>query len=163
MIQPWLRWNIHDRSACARFGVERSEDQTGNPGQHNGADAHAAGFQGDIEGALGEAPAVHLFGCFTDDKQLCMCCGVLNGFPQIVRPGDDDAIADEEGGDGDFADQRGFPRKAEGLLHELSIEVVGQGHGVVSDSRQREHASGSDDGHASMFGPGIAGDVRWRN
>ena len=25
-----------------------------------------------------------------------------------------------------------------------------------------EHASGSDDGHASMFGPGIAGDVRWR-
>ena len=41
-------------------------------------------------------------------KQLCMCRGVLNGFPQIVGPGDDDAIADEEGGDGDFADQRGF-------------------------------------------------------
>ena len=70
-----------------------------------------------------------------------MCRRILSGFPQIVRSGDNHAIADEEGGDGDFADQRGFAREAEGLLHELFIQVVGQRHRVVIDSRQRESAS----------------------
>ena len=52
-----------------------------------------------------------------------------------------------------------FPRKAEASCMNCLSRSSGRGHGVVSDSRQREHASGSDDGHASMFGPGIAGDV----
>ena len=159
MVQSGFRRNIHDGTTGAGFRVERSEDQTWNTGQHNGTDAHGAGFQRDIERGLGEAPAFHLSGCFPDREQLRMRGWVLIGFTQIVGSGNDDPVADEQGGDRDFADQRRLSGESQCLLHERHIEVVVNGHGVVSDSSQRWSTSFCGEWHASMFAPGIAGDV----
>jgi len=86
--------------------------------------------------------------------------GILIGFPQIVSAGDDEAVADEQGGDRDFADQRRFPGKGQGLLHEVSIEIVVYGHGVEVEVGRRQKASSAGRRvYASTFGVSTAAGV----
>ncbi len=58
-----------------------------------------------------------------------------------MSAGDNEALADEQGGDRDFTDERRLPGKGQGLLHEPSIEIVVQGHSVVEVGRWHEASS----------------------
>jgi hypothetical protein len=83
-----------------------------------GAGAHGARFLGDVEGGAVEALGLEERLGFGDGEHLGVGGGVLAGFDFVAALGEDDAIADEDGADGDFLAGAGGVGQLERAAHE---------------------------------------------
>ena len=98
-----------DPAACGSgFGVGTAENDAAGAAVDDGACAHGAGFFGDVEGALFEAPIAHSVLCGGEAEHFGVGGGVLEGLDLVPGAGDDFSLADDDGTDGDLADGSGF-------------------------------------------------------
>ncbi len=100
-------------------------------GVDDGAGAHDAGFEGDVEGGVVEAVVLEGGGGGAEDVDFGVGGGVVGGDGGVVRAGDDFAIQDEHGADGDFARGLGFAGFGEGFAHvEIVIHILSLGGAI---------------------------------
>ena len=94
---------VEGGAAGAGFGFVGSEDDVSDSGANQGAGAHGAGFEGDCEGAVGEAPAVATLGAgLGDGDDFGVAEGVVVGFAAVGAAAEDGAVgAVDDGSDGD--------------------------------------------------------------
>ena len=86
------------------FGVISRKDDATEARETDGGSAHGAGFERDVEVAIGEAGGVAFFGGCAEDEYFGVGGGVEGGFGLVAGLGEDIAGGrDEDGADGDFA------------------------------------------------------------
>ena len=103
MVESFVGHDTAKGEARAGFRIERSDVQPLDAGEHDGARAHAAGFQRDVHAAAGQPPAAQVFRRLPDGVHLGMAGGVLVRFRRIVTPADDAAVLHDDGADGRFS------------------------------------------------------------
>ena len=102
--------DAEDRTAGAGLGVGRGVDQACDAGVEDGAGAHGAGFEGDVEGAalvfaflIDQAIVGEGAGGVAESDDLCVGGGVVIAQDTVLAASDDLAVVDDDGADGDFA------------------------------------------------------------
>ena len=85
---PRFPHHIRDGSARAGFGRPCSEDDAPHPRHHGRSRAHHAGFEGDYQGAVLQAPTITVLSCRLPDRQhFRVGCGIAICFTTIdARP-----------------------------------------------------------------------------
>lgn len=122
--------------ACgAAFDIRATEDDAADPGVDDGTSAHGAWFFGDIEIAVGEAPIAKDALGLSEGEHFGVGGGVFEGFDLIPRAGDDLAVVNDDGTDGDFVLGGGTAGLAEGFTHEVVVAVEVDEGGVVVHGR----------------------------
>ena len=99
MIEPGIIGQVEQRPGRSSFWIITAEHNCGDPGQNYCAHAHYTGFKGDIQGSLKQPPGTELPGGFSDGNQFGVTGRVLGCFTQIVPPGNDCAVADNDAPD----------------------------------------------------------------
>jgi hypothetical protein len=97
----------------------------------DGAGAHGAGFLGDVEVAVVEAPVFDDGFGLGEGEHFGVGGGVLESFDLVEGAGNDLAIADDDGADGDFFGSVGAPSLAEGFVHEVIVALEVNDIGIV--------------------------------
>jgi len=107
------------RGVCviASFLVGTAIDDTGYLGPSYRSGTHRAGFNGDVEGAVGEVLATQRVGCSSNGLHLGMSRDIAKGFCKVVRAGDDTILAHHDGTDRDFTSFKGRQGFIERHLH----------------------------------------------
>jgi hypothetical protein len=119
MVEARVREDFETGADGAAFGVVRSVDEARDAGLDDGAGAHGARLNGDVQRGVGEAIVAEEAGSFAKNDDFGVCRGVAIADSAVAGTGEDLAVMDEDGADGHFA---GFGRRASfdyGLLHEL--------------------------------------------
>ena len=93
------------------------EDQGFYAGVDDRAGAHDAGFEGDVDGGVVEAVVLEGGGGGADQVDFGVRGGVVGEDWRVVGAGDDFAVQDEDGADGDLAGGLGFAGFGEGFTH----------------------------------------------
>lgn len=106
---------------AAETEIAVGEDQGFYAGVDDGTGAHDARLQGDVEGGVVEAVVLEGGGGGADQVDFGVGGGVVGGDGGVVRAGDDFAVQDEDGADGDFAGGLCFAGFGEGFAH---VKVV---------------------------------------
>lgn len=106
---------------AAEAEIPVGEDQGFYAGVDDGAGAHDAGFEGDVEGGVVETVVLQRGGGGADEVDFGVGGGVVGGDGGVVRAGDDFAVQDQDGADGDFAGGLCFAGFGEGFTH---VEIV---------------------------------------
>ena len=109
---------VDHAARAAAFGIWAAEDDAAEARVDDRAGTHGAGFLGDVEIAVGEAPIANCRFGLRDGEHLGMGCGVLEHFDLVPGPGDDVALADDNRADGDLVGSMGFAGLLEGFAHE---------------------------------------------
>ena len=112
---------IHRATGCAAFGIGRAKDDAVDSAMDKRAGAHGAGFFGDVEGAVGEAPIADGGLGGGEGDHLGVGGGVLEQFDLVPRAGDDRALAHDHRAHGHFIGLVSLHRLAEGVLHEMVV------------------------------------------
>ena len=99
VVEPGVGAEVVERSACTRPGVARPVDDPADPGRHQSAGAHRAGFESDHQGDVGEPPPAHGGRGVAQHQDLGVRSGVGGAFPLVVS-GRHDLTGDQ----GDRAD-----------------------------------------------------------
>ncbi len=115
----------------AGLGVAGAVDEAGEAGVDDGAGAHGAGFEGDVEGAIEETPVAEGLPGLAEGDDFGVGGGVVVEFAEVVSAADDlrwgvEGVMDDEGTDGDFGASGGILGELEGLAHEE--DVIEGGH-----------------------------------
>ena len=121
-----LERELQDRGNGAGLEVERAENQAPDAGLDEGAKAHRTRLDGHVEVAIRQAVVPGLSGRLTksDDLGVSRGVGTLNGL--VMAPGDDTAVPDDDGADGNLAPGGGLAGLLERCFHEYDI-VHGNG------------------------------------
>jgi hypothetical protein len=114
------------------FGAEGAVVDVADTGEQEGAGAHGAGFERDVEVAVFEPPVAQGGGGAAKGEYLGVGRGVGGGVAFVVGRGDDDVVgADQQGTDGDFVASSGEAGLFDGEAHEVFVLLVGAvGHSV---------------------------------
>jgi NADH-quinone oxidoreductase subunit I len=105
----------------AAFGIVGAVDEARDAGLDNGAGAHAAGLDGDVERGINEAVVAEKAGGFAKGDYFCVSGGVAVADSAVVRTRQNLAVVDEHSADGDFASLGRRTRFGQGFLHELDV------------------------------------------
>ena len=104
MVELGVVEDAEDRAAGAGLGVGCGVDQAADAGVEDGSGAHCAGLERDVEGAaFGEAIIFQRAGGCAESDDLGVGGGVVIAQDTVLAAGDDLAVEDEDGADGDFA------------------------------------------------------------
>jgi len=103
MVEARVREDFEAGADCAAFWVVGAVDEAGDTGLDDGAGAHAAGLDGDVERGVGEAVVAEQAGGFANDYHFRVCRGVTIANGAVAGTGEDFAVTDEDGADGDLA------------------------------------------------------------
>ena len=87
----------------AAFGVVSPVDEARNAGLDDGAGAHAAGLDSDVQRGIGKAVIAEEMGGFAENDDLGVCGGVTVANGAIAGTCEDLAVMYEDGANGDFA------------------------------------------------------------
>lgn len=117
---------VEDRSDCACFEVFGAVDEGFDAGLEDGSGAHGAGFEGDVEGAVGESPVVEVLGSCSEGEEFGVAEGVLVAIAAVLGLGDRLALGVEEDcADGDVTGLSGLVGLGEGLVHPVVVVIHG--------------------------------------
>jgi len=105
------------------FGIVGAEDKARDAGLDEGARAHAAGLNGDVQRSIRKAVVAKPAGRFSQTDDFGVGGGVAIAHGAIARTGKDLAVVDEQGADGDFAGLVSGTRFSECFLHELDVNI----------------------------------------
>ena len=103
------------------FGIVGAVDETRDTGLDDGARAHAAGLDGDVECGIGEAMVAKKTGGFAKNNNFGVGGGVAITDGAIASTGEDFALMDDHGADGDFAGYGRGTSFGQGFLHVLDV------------------------------------------
>ena len=113
-----------DTPAIAILIIVGAEDDPADLAPVQGAGAHEAGFDGDVDSGIGEVFAAEEVEGGGEGDDLCMGSAIVESFRLVVSAGDDLAAKDDDGADGDLLFGIGVMGFTEGLLHEILIVVL---------------------------------------
>ncbi len=105
----------------AAFGIVGAVDEARDACLDNGAGAHTAGFDGDVERGISETVVAENAGSFAEGDDFRMRGGVAIADRAVTRTGEGFAFVDEHRADGHFADCGRGTSFGQGLLHELDL------------------------------------------
>jgi len=121
MVEARVGEDFEARANGTAFGVIGAVDEAGNAGLDDGASAHAAGLNGDVECGVGEAVIAEEAGSFAKDNDFGVGGGVAIADGAVAGTGQDLAVTDEDSTNGDFGCGRSNARFRERFLHELDL------------------------------------------
>lgn len=121
MVQARVGEDFETGADGAAFGVVGAVDEARDAGLDDGACAHAAGLDSDVERGTGEAVIVQKARGLAKDNNFGMGGGVAIADGAVTGTGEDLAVVDEDGADGDFSGCSCAARLGEGFLHELDV------------------------------------------
>src|SRR5437879_6375672 len=87
----------------ASFGIVGAVGEAGDTGLDDGASAHAAGLDSDVERGIRKAVVTNMAGGFAQSHDFGVGGGVAIADSAVARTGKDLAVMDEHRTDGDFA------------------------------------------------------------
>ena len=135
MVELGVVEDAEDRAAGSGLGVGRGVDQAADAGVEDGAGTHGAGFEGDVEGAaFGQAIIIQGAGGVAESDDLGVGGGVVVAQNTVLAAGDDLAVVDDDGADGDFAITLGGAGFGDAGVE--VVEVVRRCHAVIRLVRQ---------------------------
>ena len=105
----------------AALGVVGAVDKARDTGLDDGARAHAAGLDSDVQRGASKAAVGEPACCFSQNDNLRVSGWVVVADGAVARASEDLAVVDKHGADGDFAGCRCGARFSEGFLHELGV------------------------------------------
>ncbi len=105
----------------AAFGVVGAVDEARDTGLDDGACAHAARLDSDVECGIGEAVVAEKAGGFAKDDDFGVGGGVAIADGAVARTGEDLAVMDEYGADGNLAGYGRGTSFGQGFLHILDV------------------------------------------
>jgi len=111
----------------APFGVVCAIDKPGDAGLNDGAGAHAAGFDGDVEGGVGEAVVAEQARSFAENDDFGVGGGIAIANGAIAGTRKDLAVVYEHSADRDFAGFGCGTRFCESFLYELDVSFYRAG------------------------------------
>jgi len=103
MVEARVREDFKTGADGAAFRVVGAIDEARDAGLDDGAGAHAAGFDGDVKRDAHETVVGEKAGGFAEDYHFGVGGGVAIADGAIAGTGQDLALVDEYGPDGDFA------------------------------------------------------------
>ncbi len=121
MVEGFVFENVEKGTAAAGLRVHGAHDYSVDAGLNDGAGAHLAGLERNIEGAALEAPVADYFGSFFDSGNFCVGKSGLVGVATIVAATDYLAFVDDDAADGNFAELVGLASFLQGFLHVFFI------------------------------------------
>jgi hypothetical protein len=123
MVEARVGKDFEAGADSATFGIVGAVDEARNAGLDDGARAHAAGLDGDVERGIPKAVVAKTACALTKDDHFGMGRGVAIADGAIARAGENPALVDEHSTDGNFAGFGGGTSFREGFLHELDVSV----------------------------------------
>lgn len=126
---------IPEATCGTAFDIWTTEYDAADAGVDDGTRAHGAGFFGDVEIAIGEAPVAKDALGLGEGQHFGVGGGVFEGFDLIPRAGDDLTVVYNDGSDGDFVLGGGATGLAKGFTHEVIVAVQVDEGGVVVHGR----------------------------
>ena len=123
VVEPRVGEDFEAGADGAAFGIVGAEDKARDAGLDEGARAHTAGLNGDVERGIGKAVVAKPAGRFSQTDNFGVGGGVAIAHGAIARTGKDLAVVDEQGADGDFAGLGSGTRFSECFLHELDVNI----------------------------------------
>jgi len=121
MVEAWLGEDFEAGADGAAFGVVGSVDETRDTSLDDGACAHAAGLDGDVERGISEAVVGEKAGGFAKNNHFRVGRGVIVVDGAIASTSKNLIVVDEHGADGDFAGFGGGAGFRQRFLHELNV------------------------------------------
>jgi hypothetical protein len=106
---------------AAEADVAGGEDEGADAGVDEGAGAHDAGLQGGVDGGVVEAVVGAGLGSGAEEVHFGVGGGVMGSNGGVVGAGDDLAVEDKDGADGDFAFGFGLAGLFEGEAHVVVV------------------------------------------
>ena len=103
MVQARVVAQGEQRASGAGLGVGGAVDEAGDAGVDEGAGAHRAGLEGDVEGGAVDPPAAGAATGLAEGDDLGVAGGVGVGLAGVEADAGDAAVLDDEGADGDVA------------------------------------------------------------
>ncbi len=123
MVETRVRQDFETGANSAALGIISAVDKAWDAGLDNGAGAHAAGLDGDVENGTGEAVVAEQAGGCAKDEDFSVGGGVVVADCTVVRTCENLAVVDEHSADGHFAGGNCGARFSERLLHELNVSL----------------------------------------
>jgi len=105
----------------ATFGIVGAIDEPRDTSLDDGARAHAAGLDGDVERGISKAVVAKKAGGFAKGDDFGVSGGVAVADRAVTGKSEDLAVMDEHGADGDFAGGSRGACFGERCLHELDV------------------------------------------
>jgi len=121
VVEARVSGEIIEGTGGAGFRVRSSVDQTAYACGVEGAGTHGTGFEGSVEGAVGESPATRAGGGATEGEEFGMGGGVFRGLALVVGHCQDFLSPHYHGSDGDFAAFGGPRGLSEGAVHHREV------------------------------------------
>jgi hypothetical protein len=121
MIETRVGEDFEAGADGAALGIVGAVDEARDTGLDDGARAHAAGLDGDVERGISETVVAEKAGGFAQSDDFGVSSGVAIADCAIASTGEDFAIMDKHGSDGDFARYGRGASLRESFLHKLEI------------------------------------------
>ena len=112
---------VLDRAGHACLVVPRAKDHALQTRQNDRASTHRAGLEGYVERAIVQPPTIEFGGSFAYRENLGVSGRVLIADCSVAGGGDDRAIADNYGANGDFVALHGLAGKVERVTNVLFV------------------------------------------
>jgi hypothetical protein len=103
------------------LGIFGTVNEARDAGLDDGAGAHAAGLDGDVERGIGEAIVAEKAGGFAKDDDFAVGGGIAVADGAIAGTGQNLAVVDQHSTDRDFAGLGGGTGLSKGFPHELDV------------------------------------------
>jgi hypothetical protein len=121
MVEARMGEDFETGADGAAFGIVGAVDEARDTGLDDGAGAHAAGLDGDVERGVDETVVAEKTRGFAQCDNFGVGGGVAIADGAVARTRQDLAFMDEHSADGDFAGCGGGTGFGERFLHELDI------------------------------------------
>ena len=121
MIEPDVREDSEAGADGSAFGIVGAVDEAEDAGLDDGSRAHAAGFDGDVEGCAGKAIVAEQARRFAENDDFGVGRGIVVSDGTVAGTSECFAVVDKHGADGNFAGGGGGVGFSERLLHEFEV------------------------------------------
>src|SRR5437588_64119 len=121
VIRPRCVEQLRGRSDRTGLLVGCAEDDQSDPREDRRGRAHRTWLDGDVEGAIQEAPAPEDTGSLAHREDLGVSGRIAVDLTPVVRSRDHGALADDRGTDGDVVVNACSRRLIESLSHEVRV------------------------------------------
>jgi hypothetical protein len=121
MIEAGVGEDFEAGTDGATFRIVGAVDEAGDAGLDDGAGAHAAGLDSDVERGISKTVVEKEAGGFAQDDDFGVGGGVAIADRAIASAGEDFPVMNEHGADGDFAGYGRGTSFGECFLHELDV------------------------------------------
>src|SRR5258707_14042237 len=103
MVEARVREDFEAGADCAAFWVVGAVDEAGDTGLDDGASAHAAGLDGDVERGVGEAVVAEQTGGFANDYHFRVCRWGTIPDRAVARTGEEFSLTAQAGAHRDLS------------------------------------------------------------